>query len=360
METESEWRWFGQSVRDSLLRPRRFAAALGEEHFGLAGVLVVVIAGVALSLAVDCVVILSKGADPTADLNRLAFDAFLLGGRVAVVVALVSLLVVGTARVTRAPIDLDRAFTALSFATTPLLLAPLVIMPIAIAGGLPEARRGPLLAIALVVAVLILARFVAGVALNLAGVVGRPAVLVTVVSLLAMGLVLQDQLGRTVFTTLTFAPQVLPPPAAAPASGRDVTVEGATFRVPADWRDAQRGVPGVAADYELPDARLVVRITDVATLTTADAFASSQVQGNLRDFTSVDHTERGLVRIDRAAALDDRWFGDIRGARLVERQYAFVVGRRGYIFEFTFYAPRDDAAALAQAASIAASIRLGR
>src|SRR5919204_541692 len=226
METESEWRWFGQSVRDSLLRPRRFAAALGEEHFGLAGVLVVVIAGVALSL-------------------------------------------------------------------------------------------------------------------------------------LAMGLVLQDQLGRTVFTTLTFAPQVLPPPAAAPASGRDVTVEGATFRVPADWRDAQRGVPGVAADYELPDARLVVRITDVATLTTADAFASSQVQGNLRDFTSVDHTERGLVRIDRAAALDDRWFGDIRGARLVERQYAFVVGRRGYIFEFTFYAPRNDAAALAQAASIAASIRLG-
>src|SRR5919198_3254207 len=283
METESEWRWFGQSVRDSLLRPRRFAAALGEEHFGLAGVLVVVIAGVALSVAVDCVVILSKGADPTADLNRLAFDAFLLGGRVAVVVAL-----------------------------------------------------------------------------NLAGVVGRPAVLVTVVSLLAMGLVLQDQLGRTVFTTLMFAPQVLPPPAAAPASGRDVTVEGATFRVPADWRDAQRGVPGVAADYELPDARLVVRISDVATLTTADAFASSQVQGNLRDFTSVDHTERGLVRIDRAAALDDRWFGDIRGARLVERQYAFVVGRRGYIFEFTFYAPRDDAAALAQAASIAASIRLGR
>ena len=356
---ESEWRWFGASLRDALLRPRRFAAALAREHFGLAGVLVVLVAGIALSISVDTAVIVSKGADPFADLTRLVIDAFLLSVRVAVVVALVSLLAVGTARLARAPLDLDHAFTALSFATTPLLLAPVVVLPIALAADLPEAARGLALGVAFLGAALILSRFVVGVALNVAGIVGRAWVLVSVVALVAMGVVLQDQVSRAVFTTLSYAPGVLPPPAAQPADGRDVRVEGATFRVPAEWRDSQAGIPGVAANYELPDARLTVRISGVSTLTTADAFASSQVQSNLRDFTTIERAERGLVRIDRAAALDDRWFGDIRGTRLVERQYAFVVGRRGYIFEFTFYTPSDETAALSAAARIAASIKLG-
>jgi len=37
---ETEWQWFGGVIRDSLLRPRRFAAAQSREHYGLAGVLV--------------------------------------------------------------------------------------------------------------------------------------------------------------------------------------------------------------------------------------------------------------------------------------------------------------------------------
>jgi hypothetical protein len=360
MQSESEWRWFGASVRDSLIRPRQFAHALAREHFGLAGVLVVIGAGIALSLTIDAVVILSKGGDPMAALTRLIVDAFFLGLRVAIVVALVSLVVVGAARLTRRAIDMDRAFTALSFAMSPLLLAPAIILPIAVAASAPQQWRGIALAIASVLATLIVARFVVGVGLNLAGVIGRAAIVVAIVALVAMGVVLQDQVGRTFFTTLTFAPQLLPPPAPVAADGRDVSVEGTTFRVPAQWKNAERGVPGVVADYELPDARLVVKITEVGTLTTADSFASSQVQFNLRDFTNVERTERSVVRIDRAAALDDRWYGDIKGTRLVERQYAFVVGLRGYIFEFTFYTPSDERAALDQAAAIAASIRLAR
>jgi len=46
---QSEWRWFGATLGDSLLRPRRFASTLGREHYGLAGVLVVFVAGIALS-----------------------------------------------------------------------------------------------------------------------------------------------------------------------------------------------------------------------------------------------------------------------------------------------------------------------
>ena len=357
---QSEWRWFGATVRDALVRPRRFAAALAREHFGLAGVLVVIFAGIALSITVDAVVILSKDADPLADPTRLVFDAFFLGLRATIVVALVALVAIGAARLARVSIDMEQAFTALSFATTPLVLAPVVIVPMALAASLPASARTPLVAIAFVAAILLLLRFLAGVALNLAALVHRAAIFVGIVAVIAFGLVMQDQVARVFFTTLTYAPQVLPAPAPDASDGRDARVEAATFRVPAEWHDAQRGVPGVAANYEQADARFVVRVVDVSTLTTADSFASSQVQTVLRDFTHVDRTERGLVRIDRAVALDDRWYGTVQATRLIERQYAFVLGTRGYVFEFTYYTPTDAAASLAQAARIAASIRLSR
>ncbi|OLC55991.1 MAG: hypothetical protein AUH85_07715 [Chloroflexi bacterium 13_1_40CM_4_68_4] len=130
--------------------------------------------------------------------------------------------------------------------------------------------------------------------------------------------------------------------------------------MPSAWRDAQQGAPGIIADLELPDARLIVHIATVSMLTTADGFANAEVQMALRGFDHVDRTERAVVRIDRAVGLDDRWSGAVRGVRLVERQYAFVVGTRGYVFEFTFYTPADEGAALSQAAEIAASIRLAR
>src|SRR2546422_880514 len=149
---QSEWRWFGATLGDSLLRPRRFASTLGREHYGLAGV---------------------------------------------------------------------------------------VVVPVAVSSVRPDVRA-PLLALALLVSVVVLARFGLAVALNLAGVVGRAAVIVGAVALAAMGIVLADQLGRIFFTTLSYAPQILAPPAASVASGRDVSIEGASFSVPSAWRDAQQ------------------------------------------------------------------------------------------------------------------------
>ena len=97
----------------------------------------------------------------------------------------------------------------------------------------------------------------------------------------------------------------------------------------------------------------------VAVLTTADSFAAGEVQAGVRDFTRVDRTQRGIVRMDESAAIDDRWYGAIDDQRLVERLYTIVRGGRGYSFEFQFYAPKDEEAALEQAARIAASVRFG-
>ena len=126
MET-SEWRWFRASLADALIRPRRFAGELAREHFGLAGVLVALVAGMALSVTVDVAVVLSKGADPLGLLTRLVVDAVFLGLRLLVVLALVALLAAGAARLARRTISIDQAFTALSFAIAPLFFAPAIV-----------------------------------------------------------------------------------------------------------------------------------------------------------------------------------------------------------------------------------------
>src|SRR5437870_5210122 len=84
---ETEWQWFRRSVRDSLLRPRRFAASLAREHYGLVGVLVALLAGFVLSFSVDALVIASKGLSVPDFVNRLAVDALVLGARLAAVAA---------------------------------------------------------------------------------------------------------------------------------------------------------------------------------------------------------------------------------------------------------------------------------
>src|SRR5712691_10890344 len=56
-----ELAWFRGEVVRSLLRPREFARALAHEHFGLAGVLVALFAGMALSITIDVFVLAWKG-----------------------------------------------------------------------------------------------------------------------------------------------------------------------------------------------------------------------------------------------------------------------------------------------------------
>src|SRR2546428_11845751 len=108
------------------MRPREFAEALAREHFGLAGVLVALVAGMALSLTIDVFVLVWKGLSPLAFLTRLLLDAFFLGVRLDVSAAAVALgaqLVLRTTR--RTDLTLDQAFTATTFALAPLLLMPL-------------------------------------------------------------------------------------------------------------------------------------------------------------------------------------------------------------------------------------------
>src|SRR5258708_630819 len=61
---ETEWQWFRRAIRDSLLRPSAFASSLAREHYGLAGVLVALLAGFALSVSVDWLGPPSQGPRP--------------------------------------------------------------------------------------------------------------------------------------------------------------------------------------------------------------------------------------------------------------------------------------------------------
>ena len=52
-EPHGELAWFRREVGWALWRPRTFARSLAREHYGVAGVLVALMAGFALSLSVD-------------------------------------------------------------------------------------------------------------------------------------------------------------------------------------------------------------------------------------------------------------------------------------------------------------------
>jgi hypothetical protein len=353
---ESEWAWFRGSLAESLVRPGLFARRLAREHYGLAGVFVALLAGAALSVTIDVGVILSRGADPLAFVPRLLADAFFLGTRLAIATALLSLVATGVARLARRRIALDQAFTALCFAAAPFLFAPLVVLLMLLGLKIGPPARDPALLGALGLAAAVVLRVVLGVSLNFAALVGGATVVVASAALLAGAMVMQDQISRVAFTALAYAPYVLPPPASAAVDGQEVRVEGLRFRLPLEWREANRGVPGIAAQYELPDARLRVRLKNVSVLTTADSFAASELREALRDFTRVDRTVRSVVRIGDVAALDHRWYGWIDEVRLIARQYALLAGGRGYLFEIRFFAREDEEAALDLAARIAASI----
>src|SRR6266576_576652 len=124
---ETEWQWFRHAIRDSLLRPSAFAASLAREHYGLAGVLVAILAGFALSLSIDALVLAAKGFSVLDYTTRMLIDALLLGMRLAIVAALVSGAVGLFMRLVRhAELSMDQAFTALTFALKPLFLTPLL------------------------------------------------------------------------------------------------------------------------------------------------------------------------------------------------------------------------------------------
>src|SRR5438876_6367690 len=190
MESTSELAWFRGEVLRSIARPRSFAKSLAEEHFGLAGVLIVVGAGIALSLTIDALVLATKGLSPASFVARLIFESLLLGARLAISAAVVALVVFLGARVTRqSDLTLDQCFNAVAFATSPLLITPLAALIAVFAPNL-------LLFVGVVVLVVGL-RALGGLALNLRAILPLPAAALALLLALASGrIVLGYQVSR--------------------------------------------------------------------------------------------------------------------------------------------------------------------
>src|SRR5207253_5925975 len=124
---------------------------LAREHYGLAGVLVAVIAGFGLSVSIDLLVLASKDVPIKTFGPRLVLDGALLGVRVAVSAAIVAWIASGAVRLMRRRGgSLDQLFTALTFALAPLILAPLPALVSAVVATPVTLSLAMLLVLALV------------------------------------------------------------------------------------------------------------------------------------------------------------------------------------------------------------------
>ena len=108
MEATGELAWFRGEIWRALVRPRDFAENLAREHYGLAGVLVALVAGVGLSIGIDLMVLASKGIGAAPFVPRMLIDAGLLAVRLAVTAAAVSWIA------NHLPGDTDGKFTGLT------------------------------------------------------------------------------------------------------------------------------------------------------------------------------------------------------------------------------------------------------
>jgi hypothetical protein len=348
---ESEWQWFRRGVRDSLLRPRRFAPTLAREHYGLAGVLVALLAGMALSLSVDALVIAAKGLDPLAYLGRLLVDAVLLGLRLAIVAAVAAAAVTAVLRLLRhTALSLDQAFTAIAFALTPLLVAPVLAATLAF---LPE-----LLPVVGALAVLLLARLVYGLFTNL-----RPlaplglALAACAVVIASVPIALPDQVARITFTAVAYQPALAPALDAAPATGTTVQGEGYTITVPARWTQVSLGLPGEIGRFETAtDVLVIMRASGGGALVTPDSYAETVAIPWRRGLDGA-RMERAITRTRSLVLLDDTYTGTVDGRPELLRQFTAVVGTQGMALLFRYIEP-DGPAARAESAAIAASWRV--
>jgi len=213
MESTGELAWFRAEVVRSILHPFDFARSLAQEHFGLAGVLVALIAGAALAFAIDAMILTSKGFALFDFLPQVLIDSAFLGVRLAVTVAAVATVGHYAAGLLRGrALTLDQAFTAFSFALSPLLLAPVAALLVVLA---PD-----LLPIAGAVAVLAVVRSIVGLAINLRALLPSALAAVPfVVMLVTSALVMQDQISRFRFAGYAIAPQLVGEFAATPMTG---------------------------------------------------------------------------------------------------------------------------------------------
>ena len=348
MESGGELTWFRGEVLRSLVRPRSFARSLGSEHFGLAGVLVAVGAGITLSLTIDALVLATKGLSPGPFVAGLIFESLLLGARLAISVAVVAFVVFLGTRLTRqSDLTLDQCFNAVAFATSPLLVTPLAALVAVFAPNL-------LLLVGIVILVVGL-RSLAGLALNLRAILPLPAAALAIVLALASGwLVLGDQVSRARMTAYAIAPEIAPSLSATPAGGKRYDFPGASLTVPEEWTSSVRGVAGEIAHFETPHATLNVAVARPEDLATMDSFADLVAHGERLGF-SAGRNERSVERINGLVTVDDRADGTYEGRHIAIRQFAILVGRNGMALQFRFFDPPDVDASFAEAAAIAAT-----
>jgi hypothetical protein len=352
VESAGELAWFRGEVLRSIARPRSFARSLAREHFGLAGVLVVVGAGIALSLTVDAVVLAAKGLSPWTFVSRLIFESLLLGARLAVSVAAIALVVfLGTRLTRRNELTLDQSFNAVAFAFAPLIVGPLVALVAVFVPSLLIPVGAVLLAIGL--------RALAGLALNLRAMLPLPVAALAFVLALASGAVVPgDQVSRIRMTAYAIAPQLAPPLAATPAQGKRYDLPNSTLIVPEDWAYSVRGVPGEVAHFETSSATLNVVVSRPEDLATMDSFADTVARGERLGF-SATRNERSVESINGHVAVDDRADGTYERRHIAIRQFTIASGTSGGALQFRFFDPPDVDAAFAQAAAIAATWHLG-
>lgn len=353
VEGSGELAWFRGEVWRSLFSPRAFAKDLAREHYGIAGVLVAIVAGIALSIGIDLLVLASKGLSIGGFLSRLTVDAGLLGVRLAITAAVVAWITSGAVRLLqRRSSSLDQLFTALTFALAPLILVPI---PAVIA---MVATTSETLAIAAALVLLLAIRVVMGIALNIRGILPPVIAVVAFVVVLALGsLVLSDEISRMRFLGYAIAPQVVPDLVVPAARGQTYAMLGFDVTVPEGWRNATSGVPGEAGRFESSTATLsVVRLRGAA-LSTADSYADLVAGPQQVGLHDAWH-ERSVERINGVIVVDDRYGGNYEGRQVVWRQFTAVPGAQGLALVYRVVEPADRDAALAEAASIAATWRI--
>jgi Yip1-like protein len=348
VESTGELAWFRGEVLRSIVRPRSFARSLAREHFGLAGVLIVVGSGIALLFTIDLLVLAAKGLPPVSFIARLIIESLLLGARLAVSVAVVSFVVFLATRLTRQrDLTLDQCFNAVAFAFAPLIVGPPVAL---VAVFAPSA----LIAVGVVMLVIGL-RALVGLGLNLRAILPLPAAALALVLALASGsIVLGDQVSRVRMTAYAIAPQLAPPLAATPAQGKDYDLPNASLTVPEEWAYSVRGVPGELAHFETASATLNVVASRPEDLATMDAFADTIARGERLGFSAA-RSERSVESINGNVVVDDRADGTYEGRHIAIRQFAIAVRTSGSALQFRFFDPPDVDAAFAQAAAIAAT-----
>jgi hypothetical protein len=351
MESTGELAWFRAEVLRSILHPFDFAQSLAREHYGLAGVLVALIAGVALALAIDAMILTSKSFFPLDFLAQVLIDSVFLGIRLAVTVAGVATAGYYAARLLRGrDLTLDLAFTAFSFALTPLLLAPIAAVLVLLA---PD-----LLPIAGAITILLIVRSIVGLAINLRALLPPALAAVPfVVMLLTSALVMPDQISRVRFAAYAVAPQLVSDLTATPMTGTVFEAADFTITLPAGWKNVTSGVEGEAARYESDVADLRVARARGLPLATADTFADA---ASIAERQGLDNgfRERSVVRVNGVIAVDDQYGGTYQGRRVLYRQFTAVPQTQGLALIFHYVEPADEPAALAQAAAIAATWRI--